>query len=103
MQIKASEITKEYDKGLPTYIKVIDNVSLEISEGEAISIIGPTGSGKTTLIEHFNGLIIPTTGKIIFNELPIKIKTPKPRKPNLKKLNMIQMNMKLFLKNEKKI
>lgn len=50
MQIKASEITKEYDKGLPTYIKVIDNVSLEISEGEAISIIGPTGSGKQLLL-----------------------------------------------------
>ncbi|MGC7187663.1 ATP-binding cassette domain-containing protein [Metamycoplasma hominis] len=102
MQIKASEITKEYDKGLPTYIKVIDNVSLEISEGEAISIIGPTGSGKTTLIEHFNGLIIPTTGKIIFNELPIKIKTPKPRKPNLKKIKHDSNEYEIVLEKWKK-
>ena len=54
MQIKVNNISKEFDRKLPSYIKVLDNVSLEISEGEAISVIGPTGSGKTTFIEHLN-------------------------------------------------
>ncbi|WP_412031389.1 ATP-binding cassette domain-containing protein [Metamycoplasma buccale] len=81
MQIKVNKITKEYDKKLPTYIKVLDQVSLEISEGEAISIIGPTGGGKTTLIEHLNALLIPDSGAVNFKFVPIskRIKLVKPK------------------------
>lgn len=87
MQINVKNITKEYNKKLPTYIKVLDNVSVTIKEGEAISIIGPTGSGKTTLIEHFNALLIPDGGSILFQNIPLKKKVKKPKKPNFKKLN----------------
>ncbi|AXE60685.1 energy-coupling factor transporter ATPase [[Mycoplasma] phocae] len=85
MQIKVQNISKEYNKGLPTYIKVLDDVSVEINENEAISIIGPTGSGKTTLIEHFNALLIPNSGKIIFKDVPFVQKQKKPTKPNKSK------------------
>ncbi|WP_373440000.1 ATP-binding cassette domain-containing protein [Metamycoplasma equirhinis] len=84
MQIKVQNISKEYNVGLPTYIKVLDEVSVNINEGEAISIIGPTGSGKTTLIEHFNALLIPSAGQITFKDVPKQIKTKKPKKPNRK-------------------
>ncbi|RMA77520.1 energy-coupling factor transport system ATP-binding protein [Metamycoplasma subdolum] len=85
MQIKVNNITKEYDKHLPSYIKVLDQVNLEISEGEAISIIGPTGSGKTTLIEHLNALLIPNSGIINFIDVPLQVKQKKPKKPKLNK------------------
>ncbi|AZG68827.1 ATP-binding cassette domain-containing protein [Mycoplasma struthionis] len=84
MQIKVNNIIKEYDKGLPTYIRVLDDVSLTINEGEAISIIGPTGSGKTTLIEHFNALLNPSSGSVEFKDVPLITKLKKPKKPNSK-------------------
>ncbi|MBN4089488.1 ATP-binding cassette domain-containing protein [Mycoplasma enhydrae] len=85
MQIKVDKITKEYNKKLPTYIKVLDEVSVELKEGEAISIIGPTGSGKTTLIEHFNALLIPDAGQINFYDVPKDKKRSRPSKPDRKK------------------
>lgn len=85
MQIKVKNISKEYDKGLPSYIKVLNDVSLEISPGERISIIGPTGSGKTTLIEHLNALIIPDKGTISYQGVPLKVKMTAGKKLKIKK------------------
>ena len=42
----------------------LSDVSLEIEAGEFVGLIGPTGSGKSTLVQHFNGLILPTSGKV---------------------------------------
>jgi len=85
MQIKVNNISKEFDRKLPSYIKVLDNVSLEISEGEAISVIGPTGSGKTTFIEHLNLLNMPDKGSIDYLGLPISVKLKLGKKPKLNK------------------
>ncbi|SGA32325.1 ABC transporter of peptides [Chlamydia abortus] len=85
MQIKVNNISKEYDKKLPSYVKVLDGVSTSIKEGEAISIIGPTGSGKTTFIEHLNGLIIQDTGDITFLEVPYFSKLKLSKKPKFHK------------------
>ncbi|BAP39334.1 ATP-binding cassette domain-containing protein [Metamycoplasma canadense] len=90
MQIKVNNLIKEYDKKLPTYIRVLNDISLKINESEAISIIGPTGSGKTTLIEHFNALLIPDSGSIDFNNVPLFKKIKKPKKPNKKSFNTIE-------------
>ncbi|AWX69215.1 ATP-binding cassette domain-containing protein [[Mycoplasma] anseris] len=84
MQIKVNKITKEYNKKSPGYIKVLDEISVNINEGEAISIIGPTGSGKTTFIEHLNALLIPDAGIINFIDVPFKQKITKPKKPSKK-------------------
>lgn len=100
MQIKVNSITKEYNKKLPTYIKVLDDVSLEIDEAEAISIIGPTGSGKTTLIEHLNALLIPDSGSINFKDLPLSRKRKAPKKPNKKDENFEAKYQEYLIKSE---
>jgi len=53
-----------YSLGMPFETEVLKNINLEIDEGEFIGLIGHTGCGKTTLIQHFNGLLTPTSGKI---------------------------------------
>ncbi|MGN0665098.1 MAG: energy-coupling factor transporter ATPase [Huintestinicola sp.] len=62
--IKTEKLTYTYSAGTPFEKTAVDNVDLEISEGELVGVIGHTGSGKSTLIQHFNGLIKPTSGKI---------------------------------------
>ena len=49
----------------------LDNISLEIKDGEFVTLIGHTGSGKSTLIQHINGLLKPTSGKIIIDGINI--------------------------------
>ena len=53
-----------YSLGMPFETEVLKNIDLEIDKGEFIGLIGHTGCGKTTLIQHFNGLLKPTSGKI---------------------------------------
>ena len=50
------------------------NVSLEIEDGELVGIIGPTGSGKSTLIQHFNGLLKPDSGKVFVDGVDLTLK-----------------------------
>lgn len=64
MTIKIDNITFIYNQNTPFESKALDSVNLEIKEGEFIGLIGHTGSGKSTLIQHLNGLIKPTSGKI---------------------------------------
>jgi len=52
-------------KGSPFERKALDNVSLVINQGEFVGIIGHTGSGKSTLVQHFNGILKPTSGRVI--------------------------------------
>ena len=62
--IKTEGLTHVYSMGTPFQKIAIENVNLEIEEGEFIGLIGHTGSGKSTLIQHLNGLLEPTEGKI---------------------------------------
>ncbi|MCM1022785.1 MAG: energy-coupling factor transporter ATPase [Prevotella sp.] len=62
--IKTENLTYTYSVGTPFEKTAVNNVSLEIEEGTLAGIIGHTGSGKSTLIQHFNGLLKPTSGKI---------------------------------------
>ena len=55
-----------YSKGTPFEQKALDHVSLQVMQGEFIAIIGHTGSGKSTLIQHLNGLLKPTGGQVFF-------------------------------------
>lgn len=65
--IKTEELTYIYSLGTPFEKTAIDHVNIEINEGEMIGIMGHTGSGKSTLIQHFNGLLKPTSGKIFLD------------------------------------
>ena len=62
--IRTEGLTYTYSQGTPFEKTAVKNVDLEIEEGELVGIIGHTGSGKSTLIQHFNGLVKPTSGKI---------------------------------------
>lgn len=62
--IKTENLSYVYGEGTPFRKVAIDNINLEIEEGELVGIIGHTGSGKSTLIQHFNGLLKPTSGKV---------------------------------------
>jgi len=58
-------------KGTPFEKKALDNITLRISDGEFVGIIGHTGSGKSTLVQHFNGLLKPTSGKVTVNGIDV--------------------------------
>ena len=64
MFIHLENICFTYSLGMPFETEVLKNINLEIDKGEFIGLIGHTGCGKTTLIQHFNGLLTPTSGKI---------------------------------------
>ena len=62
--IKTENLTYTYSIGTPFEKTAIDNVNIEINQGEIIGVIGHTGSGKSTLIQHFNGLLKQSSGDI---------------------------------------
>ena len=63
--IKVENLTHIYSRGTPFEKVAVDDVSLEIERGEIVGIIGHTGSGKTTFIQHLNGLLKPPSGRIL--------------------------------------
>lgn len=67
MRLVLKDIVQTFSSNVNKNFNAIENVSLEINQGEFIGIIGPTGAGKTTLIEHFNALLIPTQGEVEFH------------------------------------
>lgn len=71
MPIKVENLTFKYMVGTPFEKTALDNVSFEIKDGEFIGLIGHTGSGKSTLIQHLNGLLKPTSGAIYIDDLCI--------------------------------
>lgn len=65
--IKIENLSHIYSVGTPFEKTAVDNVSIEIEKGEFVGVIGHTGSGKSTLIQHLNGLLKPSSGKIYIN------------------------------------
>ncbi len=71
MSIKAENIKFIYSEGTPFRTLALDNVNLNIDQGDFIGIIGHTGSGKSTLIQLLNGLEMPSEGKIIVDDIVV--------------------------------
>jgi len=67
MPIVLENLTHIYMPGTPFEKIALNNISLKIEDGEFVGIIGHTGSGKSTLIQHFNGLLKPTSGRVLVN------------------------------------
>lgn len=63
--LELKNVTYVYGQGTPFCKTAVDDVSLSIEEGEFIGVIGHTGSGKSTLIQQFNGLLRPTSGQVL--------------------------------------
>ena len=74
MSIKLSNIYHTYSKGTPFERLALQNVSLEIAKGEIVAIIGHTGSGKSTLVQHLNGLLKPDKGTAAIDDIDISSK-----------------------------
>ena len=77
MSIKIENLTHVYMPKSPFEKKALDNVNLLIEDGEFLALIGHTGSGKSTLIQHLNGLLEPTSGRILVNDIDITNKEAK--------------------------
>lgn len=67
MSIKLEHLNYVYSQGTAYEKKALDDICLEIPDGEFVGIIGHTGSGKSTLIQHLNGLIRATSGELFYN------------------------------------
>ena len=74
MSIKLSNIYHTYSKGTPFERLALQDVSLEIAKGEIVAIIGHTGSGKSTLVQHLNGLLKPDRGTASIDDIDITAK-----------------------------
>ncbi len=67
MPLILDHVSQIYNADTETPVKALDDVSLVLPEGQFIGIIGHTGSGKSTLVQHLNGLMKPTSGNVYFN------------------------------------
>ncbi len=83
MPIKFHDVFYTYLPNTPYQFDALKGVNLEIKPGEFIGIIGPTGSGKSTLVQHINGLLAPMKGELEINGFTIKSDT---KTKNLKQL-----------------
>ena len=65
--IKTQALTHVYSVGTPFESVALENVNIEITQGEFVGLIGHTGSGKSTFVQHLNGLLQPTSGKVFLD------------------------------------
>lgn len=71
MSIKVRNLTYIYDEGMPFENRAIDDISFDVENNDFVGLIGHTGSGKSTLIQHLNGLLKPSSGSIYINDFEI--------------------------------
>lgn len=94
MQINLNNIDYTYNKGTVFEKRVLKNVTLKLKERAYNVIVGKTGSGKSTLIEHMNGLLVPNSGEVIVDETIITFpKNKKEKKELAKKLREIRKDV----------
>jgi energy-coupling factor transport system ATP-binding protein len=79
MQIQVRNLTHIYSEGMPYESVALEDISFDINKGEFVGVIGHTGSGKSTLIQHLNGLLKPKSGSILIDGADITGKDVKMR------------------------
>lgn len=67
MSLKLEDVTYTYSPGTAYEMHALEHINLEFPNGQFVGIIGHTGSGKSTLVQHLNGLIRPTAGRVLYN------------------------------------
>ena len=83
LPILFEEVSHIYSQGTPFRYSALTNVNLDITEGKITAIVGATGSGKSTLVQHLNALLLPTTGKVTILD---RVITSEEKPKNLKSL-----------------
>jgi len=96
--IKFKNVTKIYPDSQGDEIVVLDDISLEIEEGEFVSIVGKSGAGKTTLVHLILGLETPTSGEIYFNDINLNEADPITVQEIRRKIGGIYQDYKLLPK-----
>lgn len=84
MSIKCLDLTHTYQIKSPLEQEALKNINLTLEDGKYIAIVGHTGSGKSTLVEHFNGLLFPTSGEVHVDDYISNNKKRKNKKELLK-------------------
>lgn len=74
MSIRIENLNHIYGRGTPFEKLALENISLEIQSGDFVGLIGHTGSGKSTLVQHINGLLKPSSGNIVVDGVDIREK-----------------------------
>ncbi|MCR4879504.1 MAG: energy-coupling factor transporter ATPase [Bacilli bacterium] len=80
MSIKVNNVSHSYYKKTPNEVLALDNISLTFTDGSFVALVGETGSGKSTLVQHLNGLLLPDSGSIDVNEFSIVSNKKKNKK-----------------------
>ena len=94
MQISLKSVNYTYNYKAPYAREVLKDINLEIDEGSYTVIVGKTGSGKSTLIEHINGLLLPTKGEVaVDNILITNPQSKKERRELAKKLKILRQDV----------
>lgn len=79
MLIKLENLSHTYQEGSPFQATALHDINLEIEQGEMLALIGHTGSGKSTLAQHLNGLLKPTSGRVLYKGQDINDKDSNKR------------------------
>lgn len=77
MPIKIKNLYHSYYKKTPNEVLALNDVSLNVEDGSFVALVGETGSGKSTLVQHLNALLLPDSGTVSFNEYTIVAKKRK--------------------------
>ena len=94
MQISLKNVSYTYNYKTPYAREVLKDIDLNVEEGSYTVIIGKTGSGKSTLIEHINGLLLPTQGEVLVNNVLItNPKSKKEKRELAKKLKVLRQDV----------
>ena len=80
MSIVIKDLSYTYMQGTPYQKRALDRISMEIRDGEILGIIGSTGSGKSTFIQHLNGLLKPQSGTVVAYGVDLSVKKPDYKK-----------------------
>jgi len=83
MSIVIENLSYIYKKNTPLERGALKNINLKIEAGEFVGIIGHTGSGKTTLVQHLNGLLKPTSGRVMINGIDTRSRDIKSLRRNV--------------------
>ena len=94
MQISLKNVSYTYNNKTPYAREVLKDINLNVEEGSYTVIIGKTGSGKSTLIEHINGLLLPTHGEVLVNNVLItNLKSKKEKRELAKRLKVLRQDV----------
>ena len=84
MTLEIKHVFYTYQEGSPTESHALQDICLNINEGEFLGIVGHTGSGKSTLIQHLNGLLKPTKGEVLIDGININQKEAKAKRKEVR-------------------